>query len=51
MHSVWQLSLIHILITEQERADGIQKALKIFPERTAFFAERMGVEMCIRDRI
>ena len=32
------------MITEQERADGIQKALKIFPERTAFFAERMGID-------
>ena len=28
----------------EKQKDGIQKALKIFPERTAFFAERMGVD-------
>lgn len=41
---VQELSGKRHVITEQERADGIQKALKIFPERTAFFAERMGVD-------
>ena len=28
----------------EKQKDGIQKALKIFPERPAFFAERMGVD-------
>ena len=41
---IQELSGKRHVITEQERADGIQKALKIFPERTAFFAERMGVD-------
>ena len=31
------------VITDEERRDGVQKALKIFPERTAYFAARMGV--------
>ena len=33
---------IHI-ITEEERQNGILRAKKIFPERTAYFAKRMGV--------
>ena len=41
---IQELSGKRHVITEQERADGIQKALKIFPERTAFFAERMGID-------
>lgn len=41
---VQELSCKRREITEQERLEGIQKALKIFPERTAFFAERMGVD-------
>lgn len=41
---VQELSSKRYVITERERTDGIQKALKIFPERTAFFAERMGVD-------
>lgn len=31
------------VITEEERKKGIAYAHKIFPERTAYFAERMGV--------
>ena len=31
------------VITEEERRDGILRAKKIFPERTAYFAKRMGV--------
>ena len=31
------------VITDEERRAGVQKALKIFPERTAYFAARMGV--------
>lgn len=41
---VQELSCKRREITEQERLEGIQKALKIFPERTAFFAGRMGVD-------
>ena len=33
---------VHV-ITEEERRDGILRARKIFPERTAYFAKRMGV--------
>ena len=33
---------VHV-ITEEERRDGILRAKKIFPERTAYFAKRMGV--------
>ena len=33
---------IHI-ITEEERQNGILRAKEIFPERTAYFAKRMGV--------
>jgi hypothetical protein len=32
-----------VVITEEERARGVEKALKIFPERTAYYAKRMGV--------
>ena len=31
------------VITDEERQEGILQAKKIFPERTAYFAERMGV--------
>ena len=31
------------VITDEERQEGISQAKKIFPERTAYFAERMGV--------
>ena len=31
------------VITDEERREGVQKALQIFPERTAYFAARMGV--------
>jgi hypothetical protein len=31
------------VITEEERAAGIAKAKEIFPKRTAYYAERMGV--------
>ena len=31
------------VITEEERREGIRKAIQIFPERTAYFAKRMGV--------
>ena len=41
---VQELSCKRREITEQERLEGIRKALKIFPERTAFFAGRMGVD-------
>lgn len=34
---------IHV-ITDRERQEGIAKAKQIFPERTAYFAERMGVD-------
>ena len=30
-------------ITDEERQEGILQAKKIFPERTVYFAERMGV--------
>lgn len=30
------------VITDEERQEGILQAKKIFPERTAYFAERMG---------
>ena len=33
---------VHV-ITEEERRDGILRARKIFPERTAYFAKCMGV--------
>lgn len=33
---------LHV-ITGEERRDGIRKAKEIFPERTAYFARRMGV--------
>lgn len=33
---------VHV-ITEEERREGIASAKKIFPERTAYFAKRMGV--------
>ncbi len=33
---------LHV-ITDEERRDGIRKAKEIFPERTAYFARRMGV--------
>ena len=33
---------VHV-ITEEERRDGILRAKKIFSERTAYFAKRMGV--------
>ena len=33
---------VHV-ITDEERREGIRKAKQIFPERTAYFAERMGV--------
>ena len=33
---------VHV-ITEEERRDGILRAKEIFPERTAYFAKRMGV--------
>lgn len=33
---------VHV-ITEEERREGIARAKKIFPERTAYFAKRMGV--------
>ena len=31
------------VITDEERQEGILQAKRIFPERTAYFAERMGV--------
>ena len=31
------------VITDEERQEGILQAKKIFPERTVYFAERMGV--------
>lgn len=31
------------IISDQERRDGIRRAMEIFPERTAYFAEKMGV--------
>lgn len=31
------------VITDDERQEGILKAKKLFPERTAYFAKRMGV--------
>lgn len=30
-------------ISDQQRREGVAKAMKIFPERTAYFASRMGV--------
>lgn len=32
-----------VSITEQQRTEGIRKALEIFPKKTAYFAGRMGV--------
>lgn len=32
-----------VSVTDEMRAEGIAKAKKLFPERTAYFAERMGV--------
>ena len=31
------------IITDEERREGIKRAKEIFPERTAYFAKRMGV--------
>lgn len=31
------------VITDEERREGVRKAMQIFPERTAYFAKRMGV--------
>ena len=33
-----------ILISEEQRREGIERAKRIFPERTAYFALRMGVD-------
>lgn len=33
-----------ILISEEVRREGIERAKRIFPERTAYFAKRMGVD-------
>ena len=48
-HETWILAQqekyrenMHV-ITDEERQEGILQAKKIFPERTAYFAERMGV--------
>lgn len=30
-------------ITDQQRREGVEKAMKIFPQRVAHFAEKMGV--------
>lgn len=38
-----QYQVEHYEISEQQRTEGIQKAKEIFPERVAYFAERMGV--------
>lgn len=32
-----------ILITEQQRAEGIEEALQVIPKRVAYYAARMGV--------
>ena len=32
-----------IMISEEQRREGIERAKRIFPERTAYFALRMGV--------
>lgn len=32
-----------LIITEEQRKQGMERALKIIPERTAFYAEKMGV--------
>ena len=33
-----------IMISEEQRREGIERAKRIFPERTAYFALRMGVD-------
>ena len=33
-----------ILISEEQRREGIERAKRIFPERTAYFASRMDVD-------
>ncbi|WP_253288352.1 M48 family metallopeptidase [Blautia sp. MSJ-19] len=33
---------VHV-ITEEERCEGIARAKRVFPERTAYFAKKMGV--------
>ena len=33
-----------IPISEEVRREGIERAKRIFPERTAYFAKRMGVD-------
>ena len=32
------------MISEEQRREGIERAKRIFPERTAYFALRMGVD-------
>ena len=33
-----------VMISEEQRREGIERAKRIFPERTAYFALRMGVD-------
>ena len=43
MSKVEQYQEERVEITDRQRAEGIYRAKEIFPERTAYFASRMGV--------